>query len=233
MVESPQCSKLPELWVVKRVIKIPKEGEMMMDYYAMIDGGQGGDTWLEADDDNEAIASAIEWAQDGDWPADDSYSRADLLVERRDFIDPSECARCYELPVAIDFRGRPACAEHALAYGPVPLITEMVEVYHGRITVAEPEEPECSAKEHDWCSPFELLGGCEENPGVMCHGGGIISKKCCSHCGIYQITDTWAQDHETGEEGLRETTYESADGASLAWIAGDEDEDEAVAEDQA
>jgi hypothetical protein len=74
--------------------------------------------------------------------------------------------------------------------------------------VLAPEEPECIRDEHDWQSPIELVGGIEENPGVFGHGGGVIINEVCLHCGCARITDTWAQDRTTGEQGLRSVEYE-------------------------
>lgn len=82
----------------------------------------------------------------------------------------------------------------------------------------EAQEPACEDDEHDWQSPYELLGGIKENPGVWSHGGGVIIRECCARCGRYRITDTWAQRPDTGEQGLREVRYEDADEASLAWV---------------
>lgn len=82
----------------------------------------------------------------------------------------------------------------------------------------EPDEPECSADSHDWQSPYSVLGGIEENPGVWGHGGGVIMKQLCSHCGVYRTTDTWAQRRDTGEQGLTEISYSEADDASERWI---------------
>jgi hypothetical protein len=75
-------------------------------------------------------------------------------------------------------------------------------------TVAlDPDEPECSGGEHDWQSPHHILGGLEENPGVFGHGGGVIIEEVCMHCGCARITDTWAQNPDTGEQGLRSVEY--------------------------
>lgn len=82
----------------------------------------------------------------------------------------------------------------------------------------EPEEPECEQPEHDWRSPYSVLGGVRENPGVWGHGGGVVIREVCAHCGRYRITDTWAQHRATGEQGLTSTSYEDADERSLAWI---------------
>lgn len=82
----------------------------------------------------------------------------------------------------------------------------------------EPIEPECAGEhDHDWRSPYSVLGGIKENPGVWGHGGGVILREVCAHCGRYRITDTWAQRKDTGEQGLESVKYEDADEASLAW----------------
>jgi hypothetical protein len=90
------------------------------------------------------------------------------------------------------------------------------------VTVAiEPEAPSCaSGQEHDWQSPYSVLGGLRENPGVCGKGGGMISREVCAHCGIYRVTDTWAQDRSTGIQGLTSVSYEDADEDSREWIAG-------------
>jgi hypothetical protein len=101
---------------------------------------------------------------------------------------------------------------------------------HGRLTCeatgeeedvsfrVDPAEPDCCEAEHDWRAPFSVVGGIKENPGVWGHGGGAVCKEVCAHCGAYRITDTWAQDPETGEQGLTSVEYQTADGASLAWV---------------
>lgn len=72
----------------------------------------------------------------------------------------------------------------------------------------DPEEPDCITGDHDWQSPYEILGGLRENPGVWGHGAGCIIHEVCMHCGAAQITDTWAQDPETGKQGLTSVRYE-------------------------
>jgi hypothetical protein len=73
----------------------------------------------------------------------------------------------------------------------------------------EPDEPECSSEdeEHEWVTPHEVLGGIEDNPGCWGHGGGIIQHEVCRHCGLLRTTDTWAQNPETGEQGLTSVEY--------------------------
>jgi hypothetical protein len=77
-------------------------------------------------------------------------------------------------------------------------------------TVAiDPDEPECGHTEgHDWRSPYSLLGGLQENPGVQGHGGGVIYREVCVRCGCERITDTWAQRPDNGEQGLTSVRYE-------------------------
>lgn len=84
-----------------------------------------------------------------------------------------------------------------------------------RITVAiDPDEPECdhdlpeaTPGKHCWRSPYELVGGIEENPGVWGHAGGVIITEACVRCGCQKTTDTWAQRPDTGEQGLQSIQY--------------------------
>lgn len=77
----------------------------------------------------------------------------------------------------------------------------------------QPEEPDCTEPDHDWQSPVELVGH-----GPRANGGGVIYEEVCAHCGVYRVTDTWAQDCLTGQQGLREVSYRPADETSSAWI---------------
>ena len=86
-------------------------------------------------------------------------------------------------------------------------------------TEINPPEPDCDqGQEHDWRTPYSVLGGLKENPGVWGHGGGVISKEVCARCGVYRISDSWAQRPDTGEQGLNSVTYEPADDESAAWL---------------
>lgn len=81
-------------------------------------------------------------------------------------------------------------------------------------------EPDCQdGEDHDWRSPYGVLGGVKENPGVWGHGGGVVIKEVCAHCGRYRVTDTWAQNPETGEQGLDSVEYRDADDDSIAYVA--------------
>jgi hypothetical protein len=86
------------------------------------------------------------------------------------------------------------------------------------------DEPACPEGEHDWQSP-QFLGGLQENPGVFGHGGGVIITECCMHCGCKRVTDTWAQDMSTGEQGLTSIAYEpGAFAEELAALRSQEDD---------
>lgn len=89
----------------------------------------------------------------------------------------------------------------------------------------EPDEPDCEdGQDHDWQTPHEVLGGLEENPGVWGHGSGVVMREVCAHCGRYRETDTWAQNRETGEQGLTSIEYRDADERSREWVDSLDDE---------
>lgn len=77
-----------------------------------------------------------------------------------------------------------------------------------RTFTIEPKEPPCPGeKAHDWESPYAILGGLKENPGVWAHGGGVIVKEVCMCCGCLKTTDTWAQNPSNGVQGLTSVAY--------------------------
>ena len=90
--------------------------------------------------------------------------------------------------------------------------------------VLPPEEPKCVADAHVWCSPYELLGGMEENPGVLGHGGGVRIKEVCKHCGASRLTDTWATNPCNGTQGHETVEYSEADEETLEWVAQQQEE---------
>jgi hypothetical protein len=102
-----------------------------------------------------------------------------------------------------------------------PATGEAIEAAQVTVTTTiEPPAPACArGRDHQWRSPYSVLGGIAENPGVWGHGGGVIIREVCAHCAAYRVTDTWAQDRSTGEQGLTEVSYEDADDASEAWVA--------------
>lgn len=86
-----------------------------------------------------------------------------------------------------------------------------------RVTL-HPEPPQCRGEEHVWCSPYHILGGLKENPGVWGHGGGAMVKEVCSECGVYKLTDTWATNPCDGTQGHTSVEYLPADAQSLEWV---------------
>lgn len=92
-------------------------------------------------------------------------------------------------------------------------IVEVDTEWH-TITLDVPE-PSCTDDgEHVWHAPYSLLGGLRENPGVWGNGGGAIIKEICRCCGCERITDTWAQNPETGEQGLTSVAYKEGEHAA-------------------
>lgn len=101
---------------------------------------------------------------------------------------------------------------------------ETGETASDTIQLDEPA-PDCiDGQDHDWQSPYEVLGGLRENPGVWGKGAGIIAREVCRHCGTYRVIDTWAQRRDTGEQGLETVTYEPSDDDSRAWVRAQADE---------
>lgn len=91
---------------------------------------------------------------------------------------------------------------------------EWIEVECG----SDPPEPECTDESgHDWQSPYPVVGGIDSNPGVWSTGGTtIVTKECCSHCGVYRIQTAYGSQRNPGQCDAVE--YEDADEDSLAWI---------------
>ena len=78
-------------------------------------------------------------------------------------------------------------------------------------------EPPCEiGGDHDWQSPWAVLGGATDNPGVQLSGAGVIYTEVCAHCGMYRDVDCSAED------GHEQTTYRAPDADSLAWIEEEE-----------
>lgn len=71
----------------------------------------------------------------------------------------------------------------------------------------DPKEPDCVRGSHEWKTPYKLLGGLKENPGVWAHGAGVVCHEVCIHCGCELIEDSWAQDPSNGVQGLTSVEY--------------------------
>lgn len=103
-------------------------------------------------------------------------------------------------------------------------VTDMVTAERRHIKVeVEPPEPPCIHPrtgerwpEHDWRREYRVVGGIRENPGVWGNGGGVTITCACHRCGCGRTVDTWAQDPEDGQQGLRAVIYRP--GAYIAEI---------------
>lgn len=104
---------------------------------------------------------------------------------------------------------------------------EIVDFNRERHSIAiDPPEPPCTdGQDHDFQSPHEIVGGLESNPGVHGHGGGVTITEVCMHCGCERFTDTWAQNPETGEQGLESVRF-TADKYAEEVSKNDEEEEE-------
>jgi hypothetical protein len=90
--------------------------------------------------------------------------------------------------------------------------------------VLPPDEPKCSSGAHAWCSPYELLGGLKENPGVFGHEGGVRIKEVCKHCGTCRLTDTWATNPCNGTQGHETVEYFTPGERELEWVEQQQEE---------
>jgi hypothetical protein len=90
--------------------------------------------------------------------------------------------------------------------------------------VLPPDEPKCSSGAHAWCSPYELLGGLKENPGVFGHEGGVRIKEVCKHCGTRRLTDTWATNPCNGTQGHETVEYFTPGERELEWVEQQQEE---------
>lgn len=94
------------------------------------------------------------------------------------------------------------------------------------------EEPECTSEGpgdddggHDWRSPYSLLGGLRENPGVWGRGGTTTeTKTVCACCGKYR-TETHAGSQRNPGDAESVVEYSDADEDSEAWLVRIHEED--------
>ena len=82
----------------------------------------------------------------------------------------------------------------------------------------DPVVPDCTTGEHSWVAPHEVVGGFSSNPGVWGKGGGIVSEDFCEKCATRRTTDSWAQDPETGQQGLDSVKYRDPSPETRQWV---------------
>lgn len=148
---------------------------------------------IYADSFDEAVKSGREWIEDGDF-------EPTFIVDEK--------LACKVGPIIRDAVGE--IDQEA---------TEEAEKEDCSGVCPRIKEPKCHAgTTHDWQSPYSVVQGCRENPGVWGSGhGGICIHEVCSCCGMYRITDygaTWPPN------GTRCTTvkYAPPDDTSLTWV---------------
>ncbi len=94
---------------------------------------------------------------------------------------------------------------HDIASPIDPATGKAIEDERVRVTTPiHPAAPRCTdgSKRHTWLE--ESTSG---------HGGGVIVTERCTTCDWRKVTDTWAQDRSTGEQGLTSVRYEDSDHA--------------------
>jgi len=64
----------------------------------------------------------------------------------------------------------------------------------------DPIADSCTGDGHKWTSPYEIVGGLKENPGVTGNGGGLIIREICKYCQLEKVTNTWDTNPETGQK---------------------------------
>ncbi len=88
-------------------------------------------------------------------------------------------------------------------------------------TLPAKDGPECldgDENSHDWQSPYSVVGGIKENPGVWGSGHGQVRIcEVCACCGAYRTIDHGATNSSNGLRTTR-TSYEPADAASKEWL---------------
>lgn len=82
-------------------------------------------------------------------------------------------------------------------------------VFLRRATERRDGDCEDDTNDHDWRSPYAIVGGCKQNPGVHGKGGGVLIEEVCMICGCSRLTDTWATDRSNGRQGLTSVSYEA------------------------
>jgi len=223
----------------------------MPSFRAVIDGGDGGETLIDAGSLDEAIDLAATWAREGDWDtsdgtiwvrvkvtacpetieslskrlgvdgwlilpgagADDDSVYVGVPIGADEQVgDPNEyfadLQRFAGVHWEASWTGNSTTDADGETVGDVVLSPSDECESDERTVAIDPDEPDCVDVAHRWRSPHRLVGGIAENPGVWGHGGGVMITECCMRCGCARLTDTWAQDPETGEQGLTSVRYE-------------------------
>jgi hypothetical protein len=123
------------------------------------------DTVVHAEDMDQALELAKDWARDGFW---DHRCEVDVFAVELNQFQPDGSDRYSNGRMGGDEVGD----------------REWATVEVGE----DPPEPECSeADGHDWQRPHEIVGGLSENPGVWSAGGTTMTfHSVCANCGLHK-----------------------------------------------
>lgn len=172
------------------------EGQRCVHYNAMHDAEAVVDAACAALRDSDEPRDWILREEGYDYATIEAASAEEALEEARDNVDIA------------NYPGFDGEARTSTIWVSVNVRCEETDEEDSATVQCDPDEPECEGTAHDWQSPYDLLGGLKENPGVQGHGGGVVIEEVCMRCGCARITDTWAQNPETGEQGLEGVSYE-------------------------
>lgn len=199
---------------------------------------------VEIDDENDVW---IENPQQGHWIHENEdqkkvmrdflVSRLNLILPRRFKVKTDNCSDFFE---ADDLDDAKEWVENWISDGeygddPCYVDTTIVEVDEDDIELDYPEYfeifweghitiPDCDHEDgHDWQEPYEVVGGCKENPGVYGIGGAqICSTSVCSRCGMYRVYTSASTPGNFPKEPEK-YEYKDADERSVKWVESQED----------
>jgi len=209
-----------------------KKTSSILANYRIYDLTGGGCTEdIIAENLEDAIQQGREWIEAGDWEQGNDEETLDCCVrEIVRYPEPDENGKATGRDgedLHLDEEGDLVDADGYLYCTPADFgeidedATWAGDSYDCSGTLPAKDAPECldgDCDSHDWQSPYSVLGGCKENPGVWGSGHGqVMIKSVCACCGLYRTVDYGATNSSNGTQTTR-TTYEEADKASLAWI---------------
>lgn len=169
----------------------------MYTMYTAYDVESGECHQLAASDEASAWAEAVAWQREA-YAADEPQ-----WVDTALYTGTADAVAMY-ISILRHRRGSAAAAARLVRMR----TGQQVACVRREDVAVSPMEPDCDdGGEHIWDAPHDLVGGCQENPGVWGHGGGVVIVDVCLRCGTVRRTDTWATDRR-GREGRRAVTYE-------------------------
>lgn len=203
----------------------------MRNNYRIYDGtGGGAEEDIFAASLEEAITKGREWIEAGDWERDEYETPLDCCVREIVYAELGEddlyhrATRRDDSVYHLDEDGDLVDEDGNLLGIDVGAIDDdaTVDEYDHDCSGFRPaaDAPDCDDdQEHDWQSPYEVVGGCKENPGVLGSDHGKVKiTEVCANCGLYRTTDYGATNSSNGTCVTR-ISYRDADEKSLAWVA--------------